>query len=99
MTTYRYENNGVSAKTNSSGELTFTVQIPMDLTPENNYIQIWTEGFTAGTEADAIGYFTLNMGTTTPRPSITDIAPAEIMAGSTVEVTGVNFGKEKVKSF
>lgn len=80
---YGYEDFGKFITTDGSGSLTFSFRLSSDTTENDKVIQIWTEGFTAGTEADASAAFKYPSGGSTP----TTTAPATTAPATTAPAT------------
>lgn len=68
---YGYERGGKFVRTDGSGKLSFTFEFSSDAAIDEKKVQIWTEGFQANTEADAISSITTSneaVSTTSQKP-------------------------------
>lgn len=86
----RYDHNTPIVTFNASGSATFSITVPANLYPEDNYVTIWA-GFTAGNEDTAKATFTVTTSSSTA-PSITSCTPTSGPSGTTVNLSGSHFG-------
>lgn len=88
---YGYEDFGSFVTTDGSGNLTFSFSLTSGTIEGDKVVQIWTEGFSEGTEADASASFKYPSGGSTPSttaPATT--APATTSAPTTLPPATTN---------